>query len=827
MSSPPLLMSTNDAISTSLTPPSTNVKKDYVRMRDHHLLPPRVGHNWGDQAFRRNQDKVQQLEGEWRGTRKYLTKGDYSHETPELGLVASQFLDALQRGRNRREREKADGSRFITLDDKVLRFYAFFRERAPEGGENDWWHRRVVICFYPEDESIMIEEPVVVNSGMDGGTFLKRQRVKTDPRQRELFPNDEYVSLNFFNVGQPVRINSYDYFLYDCDDFTRAFLGMLGVDVGAAMPAPADDFPSSYQDYQEKLASGAFGMTSQHYHGDVAQRAARFIRDSGKMLKFYALLDERGKVPGGILRKMELMVYVEDGTISITERQSTDERSPGLFLARSWLPKSGSISKINELTFAHRVNGQREPYMGPQDSYYRDKDLNVGMTVKVLGREVFLYDCDAFTRDFLKERYGIVVNPAIDVSEELASQLKPKQTRRVATEESAAAKKHSNPNGPTQTGKGKDLLRFVMRIADPKNRDDECRRFTLTWHPETDEGTVHETTVRNSGFLGGLFLSRTRFPKPPPPSYPRNAPERIALEGKPPSFYTLADVRVGEDILVSGLMMRITTLDLHTKAYLEGNTDHPLDEVQTRHLLSELLEYLGSRYGTAVKAFLAFDHDKDGLVSLSEFIRALEAFQITSDPVTARALFRCIAAVPDTGYLTTEDVMKWMGDEESKGLQRNGTSGAGEEEELREIRERAARRRALCHLKSRLEARCMDYHSMFRLASTMPRAYRGKCCGDILALTNPDRDAVITPVQLRRAMEEVLGGEPSEEEKEQLMAFFFPNLPKDQRFRLRDENTRDAVDLPTFHKLFYEMVELTMLHDRLPPMKGSVLTSGP
>lgn len=823
MTSPPVLMSTNDAISTSLTPPSTNVKKDYVRMCDHHFLPPRVGHNWGDQAFRRNQDKVQQLEGEWHGIRKYLTRGNFENPMPDVGLTAHQLLDALTKNTHKRKMEKPeDDGRFVTLDDKVLRFYAFFREPAPEGGANDWWHRRVVILFYPEDESIAIEEPVVINSGMDGGLFLKRQRVPADPRQREMHPRDEFVSLNFFNVGQPVRINSYDFFIYDCDKFTREFLGMLGVRVGDPLPAPGDDFHSSYEEYQKKLESGAFGMTSQNYHGDAAERAARFIRDSGKMLKFFGTMDERGRVPGGILRKMEVMFYVEDGTVAITERQSTDEASPGLFLSRCWLPKSGSVSKINELTFAHRVNGQREPYMGP-DAYYRDKDLNVGMTLSVLGREVFLYDCDEFTRQFLLERYGITVNPAIDVSQELMSQLKPKNNRRVATAEDQVRDKKGSVNsaGVRQTGLPKDELRFTMRMTTPKNRDDEGRRFTLTWHTDTDEGTVHESTVRNSGFVGGLFLQRTRMPKPLPPSYPRNAPEQKALEGKPKEFYAASDVRVGRDILVNGIMMTITGMDLHTKYYLEGVKDGPIDEAQTEHLLSELLEFLGSRYGTAVKAFLAFDHDKDGVISLKEFTDSLKAFQITADPRAAKSLFECIAPVKDTGFLTTEDVMKWMGDERSKGLQRY-TETEGEEEELREIARRAARRRALLNLKSRLDARCMGYREMFRLASTMPRAYRGKSA-DILALTNPDKDAIVTPVQLRRCICEVLGGEPTREELSHILTFFFPTLPEAEQFRERDENARESVDLPAFHRLYNEMIQLTMLHDHLPPMNSNVM----
>lgn len=817
-------------------------------MRDHHLLPPRVGHHWNDQAFQRHQEKPQQLEGEWRGERKYLTKGDYTKPMPEVGLTARQLMEALWTKRESHLYRKKglpglgkdnhggsvdaaaggaagshvgaeldDQRRFVTLDDKVLRFYAFFRERAPEGGAKDWWHRRVVIFYFPEDETIAIEEPVVLNSGMRGGRLLKRQRVPADPRQREYFPMDEYVSLNFFNVGVPVRLHAHEYFIYDCDPFTREFLTMLGVEVGLPSPPPGDDFFSSYKEYREKLATGSFGIKSEDYHVEVSERAAHFLTDSGKVLKFYGLLDERGRVPGGLLRKMNVMMYIEDGTISILEKQATEEASPGMFLSRSWIPKGGSLAKCNELTFAHRVNGKREPYIGP-DAYYKDKDLNVGMKLHVLGRDIFLYDCDDFTRSFLKQRYGITVNPSIDVSADLISQLKPKQTRRVATD-SPAQRAHPNSQGVCQTGLPKDELRFMMAIANPKRREDEPRRFTLTWFTDTAEGTVHESTVNNSGFLGGLFLKRSTLPKPAPPSHPRNAPERTALEGKPREMYQLEDFRVGAEILVNGMMMRLISMDLHTKRFLEGSRKGSRDEARTRAMLMKLQEHLRTSYGTATKVFTALDLDKDGRVSQKEFTTALQAFHITDDPSAALAVFHEIAPSEDAYFLRPEDVAKFLRREGGEGGLSGAIAGA---EEVDADREAALRREALLQLKNRLDARCLGYREMFRLCSTMPRAYRGKRA-DVLALTNPDKDAIITPVQLRRGIEEVLGGGPTEESMRCLLQFFFPGMPKEAQLRERDETPEFAVDLSRFHALYNEMTQLTMLSDRLPPMANCVM----
>lgn len=841
-------------------------------MRDEHFLPPAVGNNWNDPAFQRNHNRTQQLDHEGRGARKFVTFTQFDPTPmPNVGLTAKQLMEELWRkqrshlhhptdpvanakpggpadvlGRSQKMDKEEEAKRYLTLEDKVLRFYAFFRERAPEGGANDWWTRRVRIYYYPEDESIAIDEPTVANSGRIGGRLLDRQKVPADPRQRELFPYDEFVSLNFFNVGQSVRIYGCEYFIYDCDGFTREFFHALGIPVGPPLPAPADDFPSTYRDYQERLAYGSFGICSADYHADNAERAAHFLKDSGKLLKFYGLMDERRLVPGGALRLVEVLLFVEDGTISILERQYLEEANPGLFLSRCWLPKCGSVAKLNELTFAHRVNGIREPYMGP-DAYYKEKDLDVGKIINALGRKIFIYDCDDFTRAFMRQRHGIELHPAIDVSEELAKEKGPKYPRRREVTEEKIHRDDINSFGVRQTGAPKDELRFVLQVACPRNREEETRRFILSWHTDTDEGTVHESVIPNSGFVGGLFLRRGRLPKPPPPSYPRNAPERKALEGKPPAFYSCEDVRVGKEILVNGIMMKITSMDLHTKNYLNGaRGGGVVDAIQIRYLLSELQEFLGSRYGTGVQAFLAFDHDKDGVISLQEFTHALRAFQITANPQAARALFYCIAPVRDTGYLTPEDVLKWLsgirnenphrhglgggaaesgmvvGGRSAMGIQGGGGQEGGlSEEELqgRVIAYRTARRGALLHLKGRLEARCMDYRSMFRLASTMPRAYpTAKRSADILTLTNAEKDTRITPVQLRRALEEVLGGEQSVEEMKHLIRFFFPLLPEECLLRERDDGPDKeviGVDLTRFHELFNEMVQLTMLQDHL------------
>ncbi|CCW60251.1 unnamed protein product [Phytomonas sp. EM1] len=831
---------------------SSNVPKEFLRMRDPKLLPPRVGHNWNDQAFRKKNDKPQQLEAEFRGKRAMITaNGNFQSTTlPEdFNQTAHQLLLSLLT-KNRGSLKNPSSStklskRYLTLDDKVLCFYAFFREQAPEGGVNDFWHRKVVIDFFLEDDSILIQEPRIPNSGLDGGTFLKRQKVKADYRQMEQFPGSEYLNINYFNVGQSVRINTIDFFIYDCDTFTREFLTELGVEVGEPVDCPENEFTEAYNRHQQQMKAAINGeklynMTSSQRKTQAAEaeRTTRFLRDSAKILCFHALLEENQPETGlGVrnVRKLDVLYYIEDDTIAITEQQTSPEVTSGLYLSRCFLPKCGSLEKANELTFAHRINGVRMPYIGP-DAYYTHKDLNIGVTINVLGRPVFLYDCDSYTRFFYAERLGVHLPPAVDVTERFSRQAalmkkagwKPSRgalpdTVRVAVPSAVS------PREVAKSPKA-DVLRFVLLLEAPKTHEDRFRRFKLTYYTDTNEVVMHETRVNNLGFNGGCFLKRQQLRKPVPPRGPRNDPnekERRLKEAQGiaiDTFYNESDLRIGNVITVNGLLMRITAMDAHTEAYFMGTAPPPHTPEYVSHLLEALRDFLYSRYGNACKAFLAFDHNRDGVISLSEFTESLKTFQITDDASLAKEVYfflRNRQATSDPSQpLTTQDVMKWLGEKVSytrdarrslpEELLLGNASQATEEEEARRLRE-FQQQRSLIELQARLEGRCFNSVEMFRLASTMPRAYR-ECRADILTLTNPNRDAIITPVQLRRCIEEILGWSTiTQEEMSAIIGFFFPEMPESLYFRQRDETLDYSVDLPTFQKLFHDICQLTLL----------------
>ena len=52
---------------------------------------------------------------------------------------------------------------------QVLRFYAYFQEVVHEKREEQYRIRDCVILFYLEDDTIQVNEPVMVNAGMPQG----------------------------------------------------------------------------------------------------------------------------------------------------------------------------------------------------------------------------------------------------------------------------------------------------------------------------------------------------------------------------------------------------------------------------------------------------------------------------------------------------------------------------------------------------------------------------------------------------------------------------------------------------------------------------------
>ncbi|CAE7913916.1 Efhc1, partial [Symbiodinium sp. KB8] len=110
---------------------------------------------------------------------------------------------------------------------KVLRFYAFFKEAVVESPTENYRVRNVTILYYLEDDTLQINEPVVDNSALPQGTFVKRHKVRAPHAsgKRNVHWSDLQVGETFTLYGRVFRIT-------DADDFYEA--------QGMPQPEPVD-----------------------------------------------------------------------------------------------------------------------------------------------------------------------------------------------------------------------------------------------------------------------------------------------------------------------------------------------------------------------------------------------------------------------------------------------------------------------------------------------------------------------------------------------------------------------------------------------------------
>lgn len=96
-----------------------------------------------------------------------------------------------------------------------MRFFCYFKESVVESRLENMRVRKLTICYYLEDKSIMITEPKQTNSGVPQGHFLKRQ-VVIKANGCPYMPEDFAIGTDVAIFGRAMRI-------YDADQYTREF----------------------------------------------------------------------------------------------------------------------------------------------------------------------------------------------------------------------------------------------------------------------------------------------------------------------------------------------------------------------------------------------------------------------------------------------------------------------------------------------------------------------------------------------------------------------------------------------------------------------------
>jgi hypothetical protein len=420
---------------------------------------------------------------------------------------------------------------WLAFDRQVLRFYGYFQESVEETNGENHRLRYCTVLFYLEDDTFQVNEKVTDNSGLNQGTLIRRHRV---PKPA---PNDDkFYTVEELNVGQEITLYGRTFFLTSCDDFTADFITKLGIRVGASQEAPLDGHTLKLQTVKSQK------HPLRPY--EKVDTLRQFLEHDRQVLRFYCLWDDSSSMFGD-KRYMVLHYFLADDTVEVAEVMpaNSGRDGSGTFYRRAKLAKDvAALSKLPGAktprtvlnVFSNGVTDNKSRNIldslrtgAQEDEYFSDADLAIGTSMQLLGREILICDCDAFTQAHYRAKYGVTDFTAVNVEEAAPAPVKlaPPPPTGYGTEDDSMVsvnrlvlqppKKYPGAYLPSaaQDTDGGNVLRYFARLntTDPLHVD---RRFIVTYYLVDDTIAIFEKPYRNSGMKGGKHLERGHYQAP-------------------------------------------------------------------------------------------------------------------------------------------------------------------------------------------------------------------------------------------------------------------------------------------------------------------------
>ncbi|NXU49925.1 EFHC1 protein, partial [Turnix velox] len=432
----------------------------------------------------------------------------------------------------------------VAFDKKILKFDAYFQEDVPLSPQEHYRIRQVYIYYFLEDDSIYVVEPVVKNSGIPQGKHIKRHRVPKNDQGEHYHWKDLNRGMNITMYGRTYRI-------VDCDHFTQVFLESQGIELNPPEEMAFDPYTELRQLPVRKYVTPS----------DLDQ-LKQFLTYDKQVLCFYAMWDDTNSTFGEN-RPFIIHYYLADDTVEVREvYKQNDGRDPfPILIKRQRLPKT-LVEKQKPFPSCVLEISDQEVL-----EWFTAKDFAVGKSTTLLGRTFFIYDCDEFTRNFYRDKFGITDFQPVKIKEktlEEVPQVIPPYNGFGLLEDSLQNCFSLRPKPPRKDickmlENHHKVLRYQVTLESP-NSQDKKRRFILSYFLSDDTISIYERPVRNSGIIGGKYLGRTRVAKPG--STPENA-----------TYYEPSDLTIGSTIEVFGHRFVITDADEYVLNYMESNME--------------------------------------------------------------------------------------------------------------------------------------------------------------------------------------------------------------------------------------------------------------
>jgi len=512
---------------------------------------------------------------------------------------------------------KGDGPQapaWVAFDRQVLCFDAYFQESVHEMREEQHRIRKCKIYFYLEDDSIQVIERRVENSGIPQGTLIRRHRIPLPPPRDE-----EYYTVEHFNVGKQLTLYSRSFHITGCDNFTHNFLRKLGVRVNKPADTPSDPYTKHRQELQESMQP-----MRPYEKEDTLQQ---FLENDRRVLRFYCHWDDTESMFGDP-RECVLHYFLADDTVEIREiiPPNSGRDAVPLFLRRQKLPKEptdmyqpGQITKRTVLNvFGPTGHGGR--YIldslktgAVHSEYYDHSDLLIGAVLNVWGRKFRVSACDDFTQEYYRSKYGVEDFPTINFKDENST----KKEREIppyngfgSEEDSLCNCLNLIPKPPRRDfikfmekdrhGLESNVLRFVAKM-DTQKPIEVDRRFTISYFLSDDTVLVFEPPQRNSGIIGGKFLERGRVKKPDGVNY-----------------YSAKDLYIGNHVELCKHSFILIDADEYAVNYMEAHSEE-FPQANINLILPKLLRILENDLREIKRMFEGADARKTGRITYNAF----------------------------------------------------------------------------------------------------------------------------------------------------------------------------------------------------------------
>ncbi|KAM7225720.1 hypothetical protein CapIbe_023697 [Capra ibex] len=476
---------------------------------------------------------------------------------------------------------------WVAFDKQVLSFDAYVEDEVPDKSQENYRIRCYKIYFYLEDDTVEVNEPVLKNSGLPQGIFIRRHRISLPP------PNeDQFYTVHDFNVNTDIVFYGRTFKIYDCDAFTKNFLTKIGIKLNPPGQCPEDPYMKTRR---EKL--DCMEPLRPYEPFDTLKQ---FLEYDKKVLRFFCVWDDSGSVFGD-RRELILHYFLSDDTIEIKEvlPHNSGRDFTSLFLQRRKLPKYGppgvyQPGHLTDRTVLNVYGGYSETRvygylldkynLGKLDQeFYKDTDLSIGTTINVWGRKVLLCDCDDFTKTYYRTKYGIENFTSIPCKAPPPPKIErkfPPYTGFGSEEDSLRSCIGIMPTPPQRNfkkfmefdsyGNISNILRFFAKLMTHKCADAE-RMFVISYFLRDDTISVFEPVERNSGYTGGMFLKRVRVKKPGQEVFKSEFSEYVKAE----------ELYVGAKVDVNGYLFLLVNADEYTLNYMERHSDKfPLSNIE-------------------------------------------------------------------------------------------------------------------------------------------------------------------------------------------------------------------------------------------------------